>query len=119
MLAAMDALPHILIVDDDSDLRAIVSEFLAHNGYRVSLAHNGAAMMQTLQAARIDLIVLDIMMPGESGLSLCRRLRAEGNMPIIMLTAVNGETDRVIGLEMGADDYLTKPFSVRELLARI
>ena len=115
----MDGSRHILVVDDDKELRALVSTFLARNGYRVSEAHNGAAMMHTLAAAQIDLVILDIMMPGEDGLSLCRRLRVNGTIPIIMLTAVGGETDRVVGLEMGADDYLPKPFSTRELLARI
>lgn len=115
----MDGTRHILIVDDDKEIRTLLSGFLARYGYRVSVAQNGAAMMQTLGAARIDLIVLDIMMPGEDGLNLCRRLRASETIPIIMLTAVGEETDRVIGLEMGADDYLAKPFGMRELLARI
>ena len=88
---AMDGVRHILVVDDDADIRGLLSNFLARNGYRVSVAQNGAAMMQTLGTARIDLVVLDIMMPGEDGLSLCRRLRASGTMPIIMLTAVGGE----------------------------
>ena len=118
VVGAMDGSRHILVVDDDKELRALVSTFLARNGYRVSEAHNGAAMMHTLAAAQIDLVILDIMMPGEDGLSLCRRLRVNGTIPIIMLTAVGGETDRVVGLEMGADDYLPKPFSTRELLAR-
>jgi len=116
---AMDGARHILVVDDDADIRGLLSDFLARNGYRVSEAPNGAAMMQTLGAVRIDLVVLDIMMPGEDGLSLCRRLRANGTMPIIMLTAAGGEVDRIVGLEMGADDYLAKPFSTRELLARV
>ena len=111
--------PHILIVDDDRELRSLVSNFLTSSGYRVSLADSGAAMTQTMSAARIDLVILDIMMPREDGLSICRRLRAGGSMPIIMLTAAGSETDRVVGLEMGADDYLTKPFSTRELLARV
>lgn len=119
VVGTMDGSRHILIVDDDKELRALVSTFLARNGYRVSEAHNGAAMMHTLAAAQIDLVILDIMMPGEDGLSLCRRLRVNGTIPIIMLTAVGGETDRVVGLEMDADDYLPKPFSTRELLARI
>jgi len=115
----MDGTRHILIVDDDGDLRSLLSNFFARYGYRVSTAENGAAMMEILGGARIDLVILDIMMPGEDGLSLCRRLRASGTMPIIMLTAVGGETDRVVGLEMGADDYLPKPFNTRELLARV
>jgi two-component system OmpR family response regulator len=115
----MDTTRHVLIVDDDKELRALLSTFLARNGFRVTGAENGTAMMRTLDTARIDLIILDIMMPGEDGLSLCRRLRASGTIPIIMLTAVGNEVDRVVGLEMGADDYLPKPFSTRELLARI
>ena len=116
---AMDGVRHILVVDDDADIRGLLSNFLARNGYCVSVAQNGAAMMQTLVTARIDLVVLDIIMPGEDGLSLCRRLRANGTMPIIMLTAVGGAADRIVGLDMGADDYLPKPFSTRELLARV
>lgn len=116
---AMDRQSHILVVDDDLELRTLLSEFLVTSGYRVAVAANGAAMMQTLAAARIDLVILDIMMPGENGLTLCRRLRAEGGLPIIMLTAVGGEIDRIVGLEMGADDYLVKPYHPRELLARV
>jgi two-component system OmpR family response regulator len=115
----MDGSRHILVVDDDKELRALLSTFLGRSGYRVSVAQNGAVMMQTLAAARVDLVILDVMMPGEDGLSLCRRLRVAGAMPIIMLTAMGTETDRVVGLEMGADDYLPKPFSTRELLARV
>jgi two-component system, OmpR family, response regulator len=115
----MDGVKHILVVDDDIEIRGLLSDFLARNGYRVTVAPNGAAMMQTLGIARIDLVILDIMMPGEDGLSLCRRLRADGTMPIIMLTAAGGEADRIVGLEIGADDYLPKPFSTRELLARV
>ena len=115
----MDGARHILVVDDDSDIRGLLSDFLARNGYRVSVAPNGAAMMQTLSTARIDLVILDIAMPGDDGLTLCRRLRASGTMPIIMLTARGGEADRIVGLEMGADDYLPKPFSTGELLARV
>ncbi len=115
----MDGARHILVVDDDSDIRGLLSDFLARNGYRVSVAPNGAAMMQTLSTTRIDLVILDIAMPGDDGLTLCRRLRASGTMPIIMLTARGGEADRIVGLEMGADDYLPKPFSTGELLARV
>lgn len=115
----MDASQHILIVDDDSEIRDILSGFLVRHGFRVSTAENGTAMMQTMNTARIDLIVLDIRMPGEDGRSLCRRLRTTSQIPIIMLTALGSETDRVVGLELGADDYLPKPFSAHELLARI
>ena len=110
---------HILVVDDDRDLRVLLSEFLGRNGFRVSVAPDGIRMMQTLHSAHVDLIVLDITMPGEDGLSLCRRLRSNGTIPVIMLTAAGTEIDRVVGLELGADDYLAKPFSTRELLARI
>jgi two-component system, OmpR family, response regulator len=110
---------HLLIVDDDKEICALLSQFLNKHGYRVSVARDGRMMMQALESARIDLIVLDVMLPGESGLNLCRRVRSDTTIPIVMLTAVGGETDRIVGLEMGADDYLPKPFSARELLARI
>jgi two-component system OmpR family response regulator len=115
----MNGAQHILVVDDDPVLREQVSDFLTRNGYRVSVAHDGVAMKKTMKASRIDLVILDIVMPGEDGLSLCRRLRVAGTTPIIMLTAVGTEIDRIIGLEMGADDYLPKPFSTDELLGRI
>ena len=115
----MPTAPHILIVDDHRELRDLVSRVLAKEGYRVSTAADGRAMRQVLADSRIDLVLLDLMMPGEDGLSLCRTLRAESNIPIIMLTAKGEELDRVIGLEMGADDYLPKPFGSRELVARI
>ena len=116
---AMDGSQHILVVDDDKELRGLLSRFLTGNGFRVSVAQDAAAMTQTMSAARIDLIILDIMMPGEDGLSICRRLRANGTIPIIMLTAKGSEFDRVAGLEIGADDYLSKPFGIHELLARV
>jgi len=115
----MSSAPHVLIVDDHRELRDLVSRVLAKEGYRVSTAADGRAMRQVLANSRIDLILLDLMLPGEDGLSLCRALRAESNIPIIMLTAKGEELDRVIGLEMGADDYLPKPFGSRELVARI
>lgn len=115
----MDRMPHLLVVDDDRDIRTLVAQFLSKHGYRVTAVRDGAEMMKALDGARIDLIVLDLMLPGEDGLSLCRRLRATSATPIIMLTAMGEETDRIVGLEMGADDYLAKPFSPRELLARI
>jgi len=116
----MDAPDHILIVDDDAEIRNLLSKYLLKNGLRVSAAANGRAMWQALEAGRIDLIVLDLMLPGEDGLTLCRTLRAKSSdIPVIMLTARGEETDRIVGLEMGADDYLAKPFSARELLARI
>jgi two-component system OmpR family response regulator len=115
----MNGAQHILVVDDDPALCKLVSDFLTRNGYRVSVAHDSVAMKETMKASQIDLVILDIVMPGEDGLSLCRRLRVAGTTPIIMLTAVGTEIDRIIGLEMGADDYLPKPFSTDELLGRI
>jgi two-component system OmpR family response regulator len=115
----MHAAAHILLVDDHSEIRDLVSRALAKEGFRVSTAADGRAMRKALADARIDLILLDLMLPIEDGLSLCRTLRAESRIPIIMLTAKGDEVDRVIGLEMGADDYLSKPFGSRELIARI
>ena len=115
----MQGAPHILIVDDHREIRDLVSRALIKEGFRVSTAADGRAMRKVLADGRIDLILLDLMLPGEDGLSLCRTLRAESNVPIIMLTAKGEEVDRVIGLEMGADDYLAKPFGSRELIARI
>ena len=116
----MDAPDHILIVDDDAGIRSLLDKYLQKNGLRVTAVANGRAMWQALEAGRIDLIVLDLMLPGEDGLTLCRTLRAKSSdIPVIMLTARGEETDRIVGLEMGADDYLAKPFSARELLARI
>jgi two-component system OmpR family response regulator len=110
---------HILVVDDDAEIRALVAEYLRLNGYRVSAARDGEQMRSMLKTERPDLVVLDLMLPGEDGLSLCRDLRARSNLPVIMLTARREEIDRIIGIEMGADDYLGKPFNPRELLARI
>jgi two-component system, OmpR family, response regulator len=115
----MDPNPHIVVVDDHKDIRELVARYLGEHGYRVSVADNAAALRRLLQRSAPDLIVLDIMMPGEDGLSVCRHLRTTGNLPIILLTAVAEETDRIVGLEMGADDYVTKPFNPRELLARV
>ncbi|MFN3461201.1 MAG: response regulator [Oceanibaculum sp.] len=110
---------HVLIVDDDHRIRAMLARFLTDHGLKVSQAGDGRAMFAVCETARIDVIVLDIMMPGEDGLSLCRRMRAQSSVPIILLTAMSGDTDRIIGLEIGADDYVVKPFNPRELLARI
>jgi two-component system OmpR family response regulator len=115
----MSTAPHILIVDDHRELRELVSRALIKEGFRVSATADGRTMRQVLADARIDLILLDLMLPGEDGLSLCRSLRTQSKIPIIMLTAKGDEVDRVIGLEMGADDYLPKPFGSRELIARI
>jgi two-component system, OmpR family, response regulator len=117
----MEHVDHILIVDDDREIRRMVADYLQKNGLRVSAAADGREMRSILDTTAIDLIVLDLMMPGEDGLVLSRNLRASKHrsIPIVMLTARDDETDRIIGLEMGADDYVTKPFSARELLARI
>jgi two-component system OmpR family response regulator len=115
----MTATPHILVVDDHREIRELVSRALAREGFRVSVAADGREMRKVMADAGIDLVVLDLMLPGEDGLSLCRRLRADSSIPVIMLTAKGEEVDRVIGLEMGADDYLPKPFGSRELVARI
>jgi two-component system OmpR family response regulator len=115
----MSDAPHILIVDDHRDIRDAVGRYLQKNGFRSTAVRDAADMDRALKAGRFDLIVLDVMMPGEDGLSVCRRLSAEGGTPILMLTALGDETDRIVGLEVGADDYLPKPFNPRELLARI
>ena len=111
--------PHVLVVDDDREIRDLLSRFLTKHGMRVTAARDGAEMMKALGERGIDLVVLDVMLPGEDGLVLCRRLRAQSALPVIMLTAMGEDTDRIVGLEMGADDYLAKPFNPRELLARI
>lgn len=115
----MESSPHILVVDDDREIRDLVARFLAKHGLRVTTAADGREMKRHLADWAIDLIVLDLMLPGEDGLTLCRNLRAASPIPIIMLTAMGEDTDRIVGLEMGADDYLAKPFNPRELLARI
>ncbi|MBP9591033.1 MAG: response regulator [Steroidobacteraceae bacterium] len=115
----MDRTDHILIVDDDAEIRTLLARYLEKNGLRATAVGDGRAMWQALAAAVFDLIVLDLMLPGDDGLTLCRDLRARSDIPVVMLTARGEETDRVVGLEMGADDYLAKPFSARELLARI
>ena len=116
---AMERADHVLVVDDDAEIRKLLGEYLERNGFRVSLATDGAEMQRVLDRSRPDIVVLDLMLPGKSGLALCRDLRAESNLPVIMLTARGEEVDRIVGLEMGADDYLAKPFSPRELLARL
>lgn len=115
----MNASPHIAVVDDHKDIRELLVRYLGSHGYRVSEAESAAAFRRLLERSAPDLVVLDVMMPGEDGLSLCRDLRANSQLPVIFLTAVAEDTDRIIGLEMGGDDYLTKPFNPRELLARI
>ena len=111
--------PHILVVDDDREIRDLLARYLGKHGLRVRGAADGREMRQALDDWSIDLIILDLMLPGEDGLSLCRRLRTDSKIPVIMLTAMGEETDRIVGLEMGADDYVAKPFNPRELLARI
>ena len=117
----MEHIDHILVVDDDREIRTGVVEYLRKNGLRASAAVNGREMFAQLDSSAFDLIVLDIMMPGDDGLVLCRTLRGGKYkaVPILLLTARDDETDRIVGLEMGADDYVVKPFSPRELLARI
>jgi two-component system OmpR family response regulator len=115
----MEHTPHILVVDDHRDIRDLLARFLVKHGLRASVAESAGAARKLLQAAEIDLIVLDIMMPGEDGLSLTRFIRESRDIPVILLTAMGEETDRIVGLEVGADDYVAKPFNPRELLARI
>jgi two-component system OmpR family response regulator len=110
---------HILVVDDDPEIRHLLRTYLEKNGYSVTTVGDGAGMSLALGQKRIDLVVLDIMLPGSDGLELCRDLRSRSRIPVIMLTARGDAMDRVLGLEMGADDYLAKPFSARELMARI
>ena len=111
--------PHILVVDDHREIRESVTRYLEKNGLRATSARDAVDMDAKLAKGQFDLIVLDVMMPGEDGLSVCRRLSAKGGVPILMLTALGEETDRIVGLEISADDYLAKPFNPRELLARI
>jgi two-component system OmpR family response regulator len=115
----MSAQDHVLVVDDDLDIRSLLRDYLEKNGYRVTAVGDGKSMWAAFEEARPDILVLDVMLPGTDGLTLCRNVRARSGIPIIMLTARGEETDRIVGLEMGADDYLPKPFSPRELLARI
>jgi len=115
----MDRQQHILVVDDDLEIRDLLQEYLTRNGYRTTAVGEGRGMWRVLENGQVDLIVLDLMLPGEDGLELCRNLRVDSKVPVIMLTARGDEMDRILGLEMGADDYLPKPFNPRELLARI
>ncbi|MEM8665462.1 MAG: response regulator, partial [Pseudomonadota bacterium] len=111
--------PHILIVDDARDIREPLATYLKGQGFRASLAADAAAGRAAVQDGAIDLVILDVMMPGENGLSLCRWLTQRGGPPVILLTAMADDADRIVGLELGADDYVVKPFNPRELLARI
>jgi len=110
---------HILIVDDDQDIRTLLHDFLKKRGLRVSVACDSEEMETVLSRAPVDLLILDVMLPGKSGIEICREIRLRSRVPIIMLTAINETTDRVVGLEMGADDYVSKPFEPAELLARV
>ena len=110
---------HLLVVDDDPEIRHLLKTYFEKNGYLVTAVSEGSGMWIALNQSRVDLVVLDIMLPGTDGMELCRELRARSKIPVIMLTARGDEMDRILGLEMGADDYLAKPFSARELLARI
>src|SRR5438874_11025673 len=110
---------HILVVDDQQEICDVVQEYLSGEGYRVSIAHDGSGMRRVLGQAKVDLVILDLMLPGEDGLTLARELRSESGIGIIILTGRSDTVDRIIGLEMGADDYLPKPFHLRELLARV
>ncbi|MDU1651197.1 response regulator [Leclercia adecarboxylata] len=117
----METTDHILVVDDDRDIRELIVDYLLKSGYRATGAANGKEMRAVLDKQAVDLVVLDIMMPGDDGLTLCRQLRSgqHKDLPILMLTARHDDMDRILGLEMGADDYVVKPFVARELLARI
>lgn len=115
----MDTNSTILIVDDDQDIRTLLAEYLGNNGFKTLTATDGTSMRRTLDSTRVDLIVLDLTLHGEDGLTLCRNLRSQSAIPVIMLTARSEPLDRILGLEMGADDYLCKPFEPRELYARI
>lgn len=110
---------HLLVVDDDFDLRGLIGDFLVQHGFRVSTAANGAEMDRMLGRGKVDLVILDLMMPGEDGLSIIRRMRQGQRPPVIMLSAMGEDHDRIVGLEVGADDYLAKPCNPRELLARV
>ncbi len=115
----MESEPHVLVVDDDREIRDLISRFLRKNGFRVDVAANGHAMRKALAQWKIDLVVLDRVLPGEDGIWLCRELRKESQVPIIMLSLLGSEPERIAGLDTGADDYVVKPFSPNELLARI
>jgi two-component system, OmpR family, response regulator len=110
---------HLLVVDDDAEIRQLLATYLRESGYRVTAVGDGRGLRAAMAAAPPDLVILDVMLPGEDGISLCRWVRARSEVPVIMLTARGDETDRIVGLEVGADDYVPKPFSPRELLARV
>lgn len=118
-MSSLEPEAHLLVVDDDLEIRQLISKFLRKHGFRVTGARDGREMREAMANAGIDLIILDLMLPGTSGLTLCREIRASSSVPVIVLTAKGEDTDRIVGLEVGADDYLAKPFNPRELLARI
>jgi two-component system OmpR family response regulator len=115
----MSERPHVLIVDDDREIRGLLAQYLEKHDFRTTAVADGREMRRILERSHIDLLVLDLMLPGEDGLSLCRELRSRSQLPIIMLTARGEDVDRIVGLELGADDYVAKPFNPRELLGRI
>ena len=115
----MSERPHVLIVDDDREIRGLLAQYLEKHELRTSTVADGREMRRILERSHVDLLVLDLMLPGEDGLSLCRELRSRSQLPIIMLTARGEDVDRIVGLELGADDYVAKPFNPRELLGRI
>src|SRR5437773_9560378 len=110
---------HLLIVDDDREIRGLLAQYLEKHDFRTTAVADGKEMRRVMERSHVDLLVLDLMLPGEDGLSLCRELRARSQVPIIMLTARGEDVDRIVGLELGADDYLGKPFNPRELLGRV
>jgi two-component system OmpR family response regulator len=115
----MQERPHLLIVDDDREIRSLLAQYLEKHDFRTTAVGDGKEMRRVLERTHVDLVVLDVMLPGEDGLTLCRELRTRSQVPIIMLTARGEDVDRIVGLELGADDYLGKPFNPRELLGRI
>ncbi|PWI32333.1 DNA-binding response regulator [Vibrio albus] len=115
----MERTYHILVVDDHSEIRELLKRFLVQHGFKVTVAADGEEMNTHMSHSHFDLIILDLMLPGKDGVTLCREVRATSNIPIIMLTALGEEIDRIVGLEVGADDYISKPFNPRELLARV
>jgi two-component system OmpR family response regulator len=115
----MNERPHLLIVDDDREIRGLLAQYLEKHDFRTTAVPDGKEMRRVMDRSHVDLLVLDLMLPGEDGLSLCRELRGRTQVPIIMLTARGEDVDRIVGLELGADDYVAKPFNPRELLGRI
>ena len=115
----MNDRPHLLVVDDDREIRTLLSQYLEKHDFRTTAVADGKEMRRVMERSHVDLVVLDLMLPGEDGLSLCRDLRSRSQLPVIMLTARGEDVDRIVGLELGADDYVPKPFNPRELLGRI